>query len=34
MNGTLNLTFVFGVLPGSIDSTSCILSIEKNSHDH
>ena len=31
MNGILNLTFVFEVLPGSIDSTSCILSIEKNS---
>ena len=37
INGILNLTFVFEVLPGSIDSTSCILSIEKNvsnNHDH
>ena len=28
--GVLNITFVFEILPGSIDSTSCILSIEKN----
>ena len=32
MSGTLNLTFVFEVLPRSIDSTSCVLSIEKNEH--
>lgn len=28
--GVLNITFVFEILPGSTDSTSCILSIEKN----
>ena len=28
--GLLNLTFVFEILPGSIDSTSCALTIEKH----
>ena len=28
-NGILNITFVFEILPGVIDSTSCVLSIDK-----
>ena len=27
--GLLNLTFVFEILPGFVDSTSCVLNIEK-----